>query len=24
MWKNIVQPTRPHENMEHAQCMLDN
>jgi hypothetical protein len=24
IWKNIVQPNRPHENMAHVQCMLDN
>jgi len=24
MWKNVVQPDRPHNNMGHAHCMLDN
>jgi hypothetical protein len=24
MWKNIVQPVKPHDTMAHAHCMLDN
>jgi len=23
IWKNIVEPDRPHDNTEHAHCMLD-
>ena len=23
MWKHVVQPGRPHDNMVHAHCMMD-